>query len=106
LYDKIIFFAIGVIGLLIFWNFLSSGEKKEKIENKSAPIQEDLSEAEEKNNVPKTSIIKKIFAPKFKVKEIPSFAAEESRVEIKQPVGANEIPKAKGKPFSYTNRSP
>jgi len=69
---QLIFLTLVVIGGLIFWQFLSRpSSKKEKdaepsISQKEAP--------------PKKSIIKRIFAPRFKVKEI-----HPSSPEIKRP---------------------
>jgi DNA segregation ATPase FtsK/SpoIIIE, S-DNA-T family len=62
---QIIFLALIAIGLLIFYYFLRScfGLSKAKEDTFSKDIQED---------VPKPSIIKKFFAPKFKVKEVPT----------------------------------
>ncbi len=73
---EIIFLASIIIGIIIFWQFLRSprlageltGEEKVKIEV-----------------APKPSIIRKIFAPKFKVTEI-SPAAAETKSGDKQPV--------------------
>lgn len=94
---EIIFGAIVMIGLLIFANFLSSGKKKEKEEKEEKPEPEEIEIPEEKPEQ-KDSIIKKIFAPKFKVKEIPTELKQEQKPETK-PVLAEAKPK--GKPFSY-----
>jgi S-DNA-T family DNA segregation ATPase FtsK/SpoIIIE len=58
---QLVFLALIIIGSLIFWHFLQRpGQKKDKnIE-------------EEKDIIEKPSIIKRIFAPKFKVKEVPA----------------------------------
>ena len=61
---QLIFLALIIIGSLIFWYFLQRPMKKkdkdiEKVE-------------EEKDIIQKPSIIKRIFAPKFKVKEVPA----------------------------------
>ncbi len=62
---QIIFLALIVIGLLIFYYFLRScfGLPKTKKDDSSDSIEGD---------VPKPSIIRKFFAPKFKIKEVPS----------------------------------
>ena len=60
---QIIFLALIVIGGLIFWHFLGKFRKKEALE---------ASETSGKEDAPaKPSIIKRIFMPKFKIKEIP-----------------------------------
>jgi S-DNA-T family DNA segregation ATPase FtsK/SpoIIIE len=58
----IIFLAPIIIGVLIFWQFLRGPQKKESL-GPTPPRVEAL---------PKRSLIKKIFAPRFKVKEVPS----------------------------------
>ncbi len=104
---EIIFVSIGIVGMLIFWNFLASGEKaEEEIEPASALTEKkDFGVAkEEVEEKPRTSIIRKIFAPRFKVKEIPSQALEEAKVEIKQNIDSSVKPKEikpEGKSFSY-----
>ncbi|MEA3344407.1 MAG: DNA translocase FtsK 4TM domain-containing protein [Patescibacteria group bacterium] len=62
---QIIFLALIVVGLLIFYYFLRScfGSPKTK---------EDVSSVDINDEVPKSSIVKKFFAPKFKVKEVPA----------------------------------
>ena len=76
---QIIFLGLIIIGSLIFWYFLHEPKEKkdkekeveaEKEETKfaSAPT---YGAAEEK-----PSIIKRIFAPKFKIKEVPPFSKE------------------------------
>ena len=57
----IIFLALIAIGLLIFCYFLGSFFRQKK----------EIAETDEQEKPTKPSIIKKIFAPKFKVKEIP-----------------------------------
>jgi len=60
---EIIFLALIAIGCLIFWHFLGKSRKKEAIETPEALDKEDAPA--------KPSIIKRIFMPKFKIKEIP-----------------------------------
>ncbi len=68
----IIFSALTVIGGVIFWYFLRRSHKKKE------------EKPEEPEEAPKTSIIRKIFTPKFKVKEI---SPEESRgIKPSEPV--------------------
>ncbi len=65
---QIIFLALIAIGGLIFWHLLGRPRKKEAPESP---------EALDKEAPVKPSIIKRIFMPKFKVKEIPDLASEE-----------------------------
>ena len=58
---KIIFLALISIGILIFWQFLGKFSKKQVLEK------EIIEEAPQKS-----SIIKRIFGAKFKVKEVPN----------------------------------
>src|SRR4030043_184713 len=74
---QIIFLGLVIIGSLIFWYFLRKPEKRkekevgiEKEEDKSAFAASDAAAAD------KPSIIKRIFAPKFRIKEVPPFAQE------------------------------
>jgi len=99
---KIIFSALIVIGALIFWHFLGkSAEKKEKIalekESSSAPLASGATED-------KPSIIKRIFGPKFKVREVPPIAAKDFR-QLETPLSGVKIenkPAASGsKAFAY-----
>lgn len=66
---QIIFLALIVIGGLIFWHFLGKPRKKEA-EKEEKPSFAETSEG-------KPSIIKRIFMPKFKIKEIPDSASKE-----------------------------
>lgn len=68
---QIIFLALIVIGGLIFWHFLGKFRKKEDLETPKALDREDAPE--------KPSIIKRIFMPKFKIKEIPDLISKESK---------------------------
>ncbi len=71
---QLIFLALIIIGVLIFWQFLGRSLKKEKPE----PIQVPGKPPTFPEKVgAKPSIIKRIFAPRFKVKEIPGFAPKE-----------------------------
>ncbi|MDP2909747.1 MAG: DNA translocase FtsK [bacterium] len=99
-----IFFAIGAIGILIFWNFLSSSEKKKKKEPEFAEREEIADNLEPVEKIARPSIIRQIFAPKFKVKEIPSHTEVEKKIELKQPspaIGIDEKSGVKSKPFAY-----
>ncbi len=84
--NQIIFLALIFIGGLIFWHFLVKARKKEKraIEQKSFPASEEFEEK-------KPSIIKKIFAPKFKVKEVVPGAKENQGQEGKFSVESDEM---------------
>ena len=66
---QIIFLALIVIGSLIFWHFLGKHRKKEALESPQALDKEEAPV--------KPSIIKRIFMPKFKIKEIPDSASKE-----------------------------
>ena len=66
---QLIFLALIVIGVLIFWQFLRRPAQKESVEPR----------VPEKEVPPKLSIIKKIFAPRFKIKEIPSLDPKEPK---------------------------
>jgi S-DNA-T family DNA segregation ATPase FtsK/SpoIIIE len=67
LVTEIIFMAAIIVSSVIFWQLLRQpAGPKEKMEEKLTPEQE-----------PKTSLIKKIFAPRFKVKEVPGAISEE-----------------------------
>jgi len=72
-----IFLAPIFIGGLIFWQFLRPvGQPREEVKINSQGIPEKL--------VPeRSSIVKKIFAPKFKVKEISSTGSSEAKMEEK-----------------------
>ena len=88
---KIIFAAIIIIGGLIFWYLLRQPtEAKLK-----AKISQELPPAEVK---PKLSLIKKIFAPRFKIKEISPTAAEVAKSE--KIVTSLPFPELKAKPMS------
>jgi len=69
--SQIIFLALIIIGSLIFWHFLGKfGKKKAEKEEKPS-----FAEAPEG----KPSIIKRIFMPKFKIKEIPDSISKEPK---------------------------
>jgi len=75
----IIFLAPIIIGFLIFWQFIKkSGSKEETMPNAAG--------GEEKEKKP--SIIRKFFAPKFEVKEVPPFSQPENKQSEKQPAPA------------------
>ncbi len=91
---QLIFSALVIIGALIFWQFLRTPRSKEDIEP----------QAPKEKIPPKRSIIKRIFAPRFKVKEIHPFPPQ----EIKQPetpalagIKLETKPIAGAKIFSY-----
>jgi len=92
---QLIFLALIIIGSLIFWHFLQRPAKK-KDKNIEEP-------EEEKDLIQKPSIIKRIFAPKFKVKEVPA-DFNESKSEI-APLGGMKLETrpvlAGSKKFSY-----
>jgi len=82
----LIFGGVVVIGGLIFWYLLRQPVSKEAKEEKKPSFA--------KASEGKPSLIKKIFAPKFKVKEV----EPAPRIELPPPVG---LPKAeKPKPFT------
>lgn len=86
----IIFSALFIVGAVIFWRYLGISVKKKK-----KPEPEPETEPEEKG----PSIIKKIFAPKFKVKEIsPTIPAKEV---LDNPVKLEVKEKNQGKVFAY-----
>ena len=88
-----IFLAPIVIGSLIFWQFLRPvGRKKEDLKPGPPPVEP----------FPKPSIIKKFFAPKFKVKEISPVVSEEER-QLEKPnlLKLETKPIAETKIFSY-----
>ena len=104
---QIIFLGLVVIGSLIFQYFLYRPKKKkekeikvetEKEEDKSASAPFSGATAD------KPSIIKRIFAPKFRIKEVPPFT-KESKIQ-EEPVATelkleNKPIKAGSKVFSY-----
>ncbi len=65
----IIFSAPIIIGFLIFWQYIKRPVKKENVSAN------DLEKKEDK----KPSIIRKFFAPKFEVKEVPPFSQPEMK---------------------------
>ncbi|OGZ17833.1 MAG: hypothetical protein A2V72_02840 [Candidatus Nealsonbacteria bacterium RBG_13_37_56] len=102
---QIIFLGLVIIGSLIFWYFLRKPEKRkekevgiEKEEDKSAFAASDAAAAD------KPSIIKRIFAPKFRIKEVPPFA-KEPKIQEESVMAElkleNKPVKAGSKVFSY-----
>jgi len=104
-----IFITPIIVGILIFWHFLKPSRKEEEEVNR-------FGQEEEK---PKHSIIKKIFAPKFRVKEIApvSEIKEEKQPDLKmerhipgskafayQPPSINFLEKDSGLPTSGDTR--
>ncbi len=68
--SQLIFSALFLIGLLILWHFLGFIFKKEKKEEEVVPtLAEKKSPGEQM--IERPSIIKRIFGPKFKIKEVP-----------------------------------
>jgi len=74
---QLIFLALIIIGVLIFWQFLGRSLKKEKPEAAQVPGKPPTPPSAESGVGVKPSIIKRIFAPRFKVKEVPGFAPKE-----------------------------
>jgi len=68
---QIIFLALIIIGSLIFWHFLGKFGKKKASETLQALDKEEAPV--------KPSIIKRIFMPKFKIKEIPDSISKEAK---------------------------
>ena len=93
-----IFLTPIVIGGLIFWHFLrpvSKEKKKEKEEKLSQALQGKTQEG-------KPSIIKKIFAPRFKIRKIlPSISSQTELEKKKEPEKEKGEPAKKSKVFSY-----
>jgi len=92
-----IFLTPIVIGGLIFWHFLRpiSKEKKEKEEKLSQALRSRTQES-------KPSIIKKIFAPKFKIREISPSISSQTELEKKKEQEKEEgEPAKKSKVFFY-----
>jgi S-DNA-T family DNA segregation ATPase FtsK/SpoIIIE len=67
--SQIIFFGLAVIGGVIFWQILYRPIKKEKQKEVSLKVPA----------VSSPSLIRKIFRPKFKIKEVPSSFSESSQ---------------------------
>jgi S-DNA-T family DNA segregation ATPase FtsK/SpoIIIE len=89
---QIIFITLLVIGFLIFWHFVNPiGEKEEVLE-----------EEKEEKREEKPSIIRKIFAPKFKVKEISSSTI---LPELKNIDNQPELPKIETKAITTFKNS-
>ncbi len=91
---QLIFLALIIIGVLIFWQFLGKPLKKEKPEAVQVPGKPPTFSEEKVGGKP--SIIKRIFAPRFKVKEIPGFASK----EVGQPEKELSSLKLETKPIS------
>jgi len=85
----IIFSALFIIGGVIFWRYLGISFKKKK--------KEEIVEEEVVEKGP--SIIRKIFTPKFKVKEISPLISKEEISD--EPVRLEVKEKASGKVFTY-----
>ncbi len=81
---QLIFIALIAIGGVIFWHFL----KRTAVEEEEAEV--------DKEKIEKASIIKKIFAPKFKAEEVPHF--EEKR---KEPLKLEAKPVTSSNIFAY-----
>ncbi len=90
-----IYLAPIAIGLFIFWHFLRSyGEEEKEIEKK-----EDLPE---KKKEEKTSIMRKIFAPKFKTEDLFPPAPAEDKGPEKEAIGQKaEARISSGSKFAY-----
>ncbi|MBZ9577422.1 DUF87 domain-containing protein [Patescibacteria group bacterium] len=97
---QLIFLALVVIGVLIFWQFLGRSLKKEKPEAAQVPGKPPTFSEKVRG---KPSIIKRIFAPRFKVKEIPGFAPKEVGQPEKElsPLKLETKPISKDIVFSY-----
>ena len=90
---QFIFLALVIIGGLIFWQFLRTPRSKEDIEP----------QIHKEKISTKRSIIKRIFAPRFKVKEIHPFPPQEVK-QPEAPIGGIKLetkPIAGAKIFSY-----
>lgn len=107
---QLIFLALVVIGVLIFWQFLGRPLKKEKPEAAQVPGKPPTFPEKVGANPPllgkvggKPSIIKRIFAPRFKVKEVPGFAPKEVGQPEKElsPLKLETKPISKDIVFSY-----
>jgi len=93
LVTQIIFASAIIISGLIFWQLLhqpSSSQTKEKMKEELSP--------EFKS---KTSLIKKIFAPRFKVKEVPSSTIEETGKIEKLSLPELKTKALSAKPFNF-----
>lgn len=74
----LVFVGLIIISGLIFYHYLK-GQKKEKEE-----ILETAEEEEEEEKETKPSMLKKFFAPKFKMKEVPHFGSEPVQAKEKE----------------------
>lgn len=90
---QIIFITLLVIGFLIFWHFVNPIEEKEEM------LEEERGEEKREE---KPSIIRKIFAPKFKVKEISSSTI---LPELKNIDNQPELPKIETKTITTFKNS-
>jgi DNA segregation ATPase FtsK/SpoIIIE, S-DNA-T family len=91
----IIFSAAVVVGGVIFYKFLGISKKKKKQEKGEPPSVETVADKTEK-----PSIIRKIFAPKFRVREIDP--AKKQALEPKESLESVKVEvKKTGKVFSY-----
>lgn len=93
---KIIFIAVIFIGTLILWHLL-----RQPVGPKLKPRTEEEILPEQK---PQSSLIKKIFAPRFKVKEIPSAVSEiqkQEKIIAVHPELKTKPVSAQAMPFPY-----
>jgi len=95
---RIIFLAVLVIGSLILWQFLISSEKK---------LEKEIGEEKKSEDVilKKPSIIKRIFKPKFKVKEISQKEEENISIDRGEESGEAGSLKLKSKSIDGVNAS-
>ena len=90
---QIIFLALIIIGSLIFWHFLGKFGKKK--------VPETLQSSDKEEAPVKPSIIKRIFMPKFKIKEIPDSKGTEFFKETQLSEVKMETKPVVGAKFSY-----
>jgi len=98
LVTQIIFAAAIIVSGLIFWQLLrqpSSSQSKEKMKEELSPELK-----------PRTSLIKKIFAPRFKVKEVPSSISEEAGKIEKISLPELKTKALSAKPFNFFYETP
>lgn len=96
-----IFLAPVVISGFIFWHYLGSVKAPKEEKEEFGDLEEKQEEIEE---TPRISIIKKIFAPKFKVREISPNISEEKQIEKQAaPVAKAEIKPVPGLKIAYNS---